>query len=437
MFREKSKELLEFIEASPSCFHVIHNIKKRLVKEKFIELREEKPWILEYGKNYYITRNDSTIIAFKIPRSNWNGFQIAASHSDFPSFKIKENPEIHKEEHYTCLNVEKYGGMLFAPWMDRPLSVAGRVIIKKDQKIECKLVNVDRDLLMIPNVAIHMNRKANEEMKYNPQVDMIPLLGDERIKDGWNQLIAKEIGVKEKDIISSDLFLYNRMSGTMWGAEEEYISSRSLDDLQCAFGTMEGFVKTENKNRITMCCIFDNEEVGSGTKQGADSTMLSDVMERICGCMNKTIEERMIAISNSFLLSADNGHAVHPNHPEKADPTNRPYPNMGVVIKYNANQKYTTDAVSAGIFKKICEKAEVPVQTYMNRSDIPGGSTLGNIANRHVSLNTVDIGLAQLAMHSCYETGGVKDTLYLIKACETYFKSSITITENGSYEIQL
>ncbi|MDD3339077.1 MAG: M18 family aminopeptidase [Lachnospiraceae bacterium] len=435
MYTNITEELLEFIEKSPSCYHVVSNVKAMLEQAGFVELREEAAWNIESGKKYYVTRNGSSLVAFQIPEKDWGGFMISAAHSDWPSFKIKENAEIEVSKSYTCLNVEKYGGMLMAPWLDRPLSVAGRITVKEEGRVLTKLVNIPRDLVMVPNLAIHMNRNANEGYAYNPQVDMLPLFGDEKAKDGFLELIAKEAGTEPKQILGTDLFLYNRMPGMIWGAHEEYVSSRALDDLQCVFGTVKGFLKAENNSRIPICCIFDNEEVGSGTKQGADSTMLADVLERIAVSTGKTRQEQLMAVANSFLVSADNAQAVHPNHPDKADPTNRVYPNKGIVIKYNANQKYTTDAVSAGIFKMICQKAEVPTQDYVNRSDIAGGSTLGNIANRHVSLNTVDMGLAQLAMHSPYETAGVKDTAYLIKACATYFSSSLEAQGNGNYEI--
>ncbi len=432
---ERTKELIAFIEQSPSCYHAVANLKQMFQDEHFIELHEQDCWSVVPGKNYYVTRNDSAIIAFKVPREDWYGFQIAASHSDCPSFKIKENPEMAVEKHYTCLNVEKYGGMLCAPWFDRPLSIAGRILVATDGGVETRLVDIDKDLVMIPNVAIHMNRDANDGFKYNPQVDMIPLYGDETAKGGFMGMVASVAGVSEYDILSTDLFLYNRMPGTIWGAHDEYVSIRSLDDLQCAFSTVKGFLRAKNQTHVTVCAVFDNEEVGSGTKQGAGSTFLPDVLERLNECLGRTKEDFRRSIANSFMISADNGHAVHPNHPEKADPTNRPYPNGGVVIKYNANQKYVTDAVSAGIFKAICKKAYVPVQTYVNRSDIAGGSTLGHIVNAQVSLNAVDIGLAQLAMHSPYETGGTFDTEYLVRACEAFFSTGVVAEGDGKYRI--
>ena len=342
-----------------------------------------------------------------------------------------------EDNNYVTLNVEKYGGMLMAPWFDRPLSVAGRVIVKDGNTLKPVLLNVDRNLCLIPNLAIHMNRNANNGISYNPQKDMIPLFGEIASKDKFDQIIANEAGVAIEDIISTDLFLYNRECGTIWGADNEFISSPRLDDVMCAYSCMKALIEenNENKSSVNVCAVFDNEEVGSTTKQGADSSFLSDVLSRIVMCSEKTEEDFIRACAASFMLSADNAHAVHPNYKEKADPTNRPYMNKGIVIKYNANQKYTTDAISAAIFKEICRKAEVEVQSYVNRSDIPGGSTLGNISNSHISLNTVDIGLAQLAMHSPYETAGVKDTENMIKAVKTFYETVVVTEEDGTYRL--
>ncbi|MEE1196420.1 MAG: M18 family aminopeptidase, partial [Lachnospiraceae bacterium] len=385
---------------------------------------------------YYVTRNDSSIIAFKIPCKDFHGFQIMASHSDAPAFKVKENPEIAAEQRYTKLNVEKYGGMLCAPWFDRPLSVAGRIMVKDGNRILPKLVDVDKDLLMIPNLAIHMNREANEGYKYNAQVDMLPLLGDETAKGNFMKIVAEAAGVNAEDIIGNDLFLYNRQEGTVWGANNEYISSAKLDDLECAYASLQGIIEGENPENVCVHCVLDNEEVGSGTKQGAASTFLKDTLMRINRAMDRTEEQYHTALASGFMISADNAHAVHPNKGEKSDPTNRPYPNGGIVIKFSGSQKYTTDAVSAAILRMICEKAEVPVQVYLNHSDIPGGSTLGNISSTQVPLNTADIGVAQLAMHSPYETGGVKDVTYLIQMAKTFFGSCIILNGDDSYEIR-
>ena len=434
MERNESRELLEFIDRSPECYHVIENLKEML--QGAVALEETEEWKLEPGKTYYVDRNGSSLIAFRIPESGRaEGFQIGAAHSDFPAFKVKPNSEIAVEEHYTKLNVEKYGGMLYAPWLDRPLSVAGRLIVRDGARLRTKLVNIDRDLLLIPNLAIHMNRQANEGMTCNPQIDLLPLMGGIEANGRLLSLAAEAAGVAEEDIMGTDLFLYNRMKGTIWGADHEFISSRSLDDLQCAWALMKGFVQAEPApDRAAVCCIFDNEEAGSLTKQGADSTFLQDVLSRISQGMGHSPQKHLQSMGNSFMVSADNAHAVHPNHPESADPTNRPYLNGGIVIKYNANQKYTTDGISEAIFRLICERAGVPCQTYCNRSDIAGGSTLGNISNAHVSINTVDIGLPQLAMHSPYETAGAKDTGFLVKAMKAFFESAVKKTSDG-YEL--
>lgn len=344
-----------------------------------------------------------------------------ASHSDSPTFKIKENPEMQVDKKYVKLNVERYGGMICSPWFDRPLSVAGRIIVNENDEFVTKLVNVDRDLLMLPNLAIHMNREVNDGYKYNAQKDMLPLYGDIASKDTFMKTIAETAGVKEDDILAHDLFLYNRVKGTIWGANEEFVSSSRLDDLQCAFASLKGFLKGEKKAHLAVHCVLDNEEVGSGTKQGAASTFLYDVLVRINECMGYSYEDYVRNLAKSFMLSADNAHAVHPNYSDVADPVNRPYLNEGIVIKYSANQKYCTDAVSAAMFKDICKKADVPYQVFTNRSDILGGSTLGNISTTKVALNAVDIGLPQLAMHSPYETAGIKDTWYLIQAAGKFF----------------
>lgn len=422
MYRETAEQLLAFIEKSPSCFHAIKNMKDILLAEGFAQLREEDKWEIVNGGKYFVTRNDSSIVAFTIPETGAFGYRIMASHSDSPTFKIKENPEMEVDKKYVKLNVERYGGMLCAPWFDRPLSVAGRVIVKEGDAFVTKFVDVDRDLLMIPNLAIHMNREVNDGYKYNAQVDMLPLYGDISSKDTFMKSIAEAAGVKEEDILGHDIFLYNRVKGSIWGANEEFVSSSRLDDLQCAFSSLQGFLKGEKKEYAAVHCVLDNEEVGSGTKQGADSTFLYDTLVRINECLGLSYKEYLRALAKSFMLSADNAHAVHPNHKEVADPVNRPYMNEGIVIKHSANQKYCTDGVSAAVFKDLCREAGVPFQTFTNRSDMLGGSTLGNISNTKVALNAVDIGLPQLAMHSPYETAGVKDTYYLIQAAEKFFK---------------
>ncbi|SFG38496.1 M18 family aminopeptidase [Oribacterium sp. WCC10] len=436
-FDEVNKELISFLDNSPNAFFAVSNMCKTLDEAGIIRLYEGKAWELEEGKGYYVTRNDSAVIAFRIPKKNYTGFQMMASHCDSPVFKIKTNAEITIDNQYVKLNVEKYGGMLCAPWLDRPLSVAGRVVVQTEEGIETKLVNVDRDLMIIPNLAIHMNRQVNDGYAFNAQVDMLPLFcekGEE--SDVFIKLIAEEAGVKPEDILDTDLFLYNRMKGTMLGLNREFVASGRLDDLQCAYASLQGFLKAEPKDSVAVHCVFDNEEVGSGTKQGAASTFLKDTLHRINSALGKTEDEYLMSIASSFLVSADNAHAVHPNHKDKSDPTNRPYLNKGIVIKYSANQKYTTDAVSGAIMRAICKKAEVPYQTFTNRSDMLGGSTLGNISQSQVALNTVDIGLPQLAMHSPFETAGARDTAYLIEAARVLFSGSMEGTGDGNYKLK-
>jgi aspartyl aminopeptidase len=437
MHKEISKELLNFIEKSRSSFHAIETIKEELNKNCFEELLESKSWKLEKGKKYYVTRNSSSIIAFNIGDELDNySFNMTASHSDSPVFKIKENYEIEAGKNYIQLNTEKYGGMIHSTWLDRPLSVAGRLVVKDGNKLVTKLVDVDRDLLLIPNMAIHMNRDINTGMKYNEQIDMLPLFGTvEDSKGSFMEVIAKAANVAKEDVISHDLFLYNRMKPSIWGSNEEFISSSKLDDLQCAFTCLKAFILAYSKKSVNVYCCFDNEEVGSQTKQGAGSTFLIDTLNRINEGLGKNKEDYHRAIASSFMLSADNAHAVHPNHPEKSDPTNKVYINQGIVIKYNANQKYTTDGVSAAVFKTICEKAGVPYQSYTNRSDVAGGGTLGNVATTHISIKMVDIGLSQLAMHSSYETAGIKDTQYMIKAIEEFYNSHLEETNAGEIEL--
>ena len=431
--RDITEKLLTFLENSPTSFHAVENMAVRLRGEGFEELKEADCWSIEAGGRYFVTRNMSSLIAFRVPGKDFTGFQIISSHSDSPTFKIKENPEMKVEGRYVKLNVEKYGGMLCAPWFDRPLSIAGRLVVRTADGLQTKLVNVDRDLVMIPNLAIHMNRQVNDGYAYNAQSDMLPLYGGEAAAGTLMKNVAQSAGVAEEDILGHDLYLYNRMKGSVWGAGEEFFSCGRIDDLQCAFGSLEGFLAGGNPHSVSVHAVLDNEEVGSTTKQGAASTFLLDTLKRLNTALGRTEEQYLTALASSFMVSADNAHGVHPNYADKADPTNRPYLNGGIVIKFNANQKYTTDAVSAAVFRSICEKACVPVQTFTNRSDMAGGSTLGNISNTHVALNTVDIGLPELAMHSPYETGGVLDTEYLIRAAKEFFSTGLKADGDGSY----
>ena len=449
-FETTNAALFDFLDRSPVPFFAVRNMKEALEAAGFVQLQEHEHWDLKSGGAYYVTRNDSALIAFRIPGKEFTGFQIMASHCDSPLFKIKTNAEIEVEKKYLKLNVEKYGGALYAPWLDRPLSVAGRVVAETEDGIETRLVNIDRDLLVIPNLAIHFNREVNDGYRFNLQKDLLPLLGEisDHAAGGGGEretgdpdsrfldLIAEEAGVRPAQILDADLYIYCRMKAAHVGLHNEYICSGRLDDLQCAFASLQGFLRAEPADSVAVHCVFDNEEVGSGSKQGADGTFLYDTLHRINAAFGRTEEEYMRALTSSFLVSADNAHAVHPNHPDKSDPTNRPCMNRGIVIKYNASQRYVTDAVSGAIFRSICRKAGVPWQTFANRSDLQGGSTLGKIALRQVSLNAVDIGLPQLAMHSPYETAGAKDTAYLIEAARVLFSGSVQSTGDGRYTLK-
>ena len=435
MALEHVQELFDFIQQSPSCFHVIENVKKQLTEQGFEELCENKNWQIKEGGKYFVTRNLSSVIAFKVPTKDFKSFHIVASHSDSPTFKIKDHPEQMVKGKYVQLNTERYGGMIYSTWFDRPLSIAGRALVKTETGVATKLLNIDRDLLVIPNLAVHMDRTVNDGMKYNPQVNLLPLYGDAASKDTFNKLVAEACGTAEENIISTDLFLYNRTAPTVWGAHNEYMSCAKLDDLECAFSSLKAFLKGENSQSISVCAIFDNEEVGSSTKQGANSTFMYDILHRINENLGRTEEQYHTAVASSFMLSADNAHALHPNHPAISDPNNPVFLIEGIVIKNNENQMYTTDAVSSAIFQKMCEEKNVPYQHFVNRSDVAGGSTLGNIANTHVSLNTVDIGMAQLAMHSSYETAGVLDLDYMIAGMEAFYNSAVVAQCDGAYDI--
>lgn len=439
-----TKDLKKFLDESPVGLYAAANIRGMLLENGYTECQEGSEWKLVPGGRYFVMRNGSAVIAFQIPKEeSWAGFQIAASHLDSPTFRIKSNAEIVVENRYVTLNVEKYGGMLLAPWLDRPLSAAGRVLVRTEDGIESRLVNIDRDLMIIPNVAIHMNREINNGYKWDMKQDLRPLLAGVQAADKsaedigtiFRRLVAEEAGVSPEDVLDTDLYLYNREKASVIGLNGEFISSGRLDDLQCAFGTLKGFLAARPEKSIAVYCAFDNEEVGSMTKQGADSSFLRCTLERISTALGRSRGEFMASLASSFMISADNAHAVHPNHPELEDPSHRPVPNGGIVIKYSANQKYTTDAVSGAVMKEICSKAGVPVQIFYNRSDLPGGSTLGNISTTQLSLNTVDIGLAQLAMHSAYETAGVKDTEYLVRASEVFFSGAVTGTGDGRYRL--
>ena len=411
------EQFLNFAEQSPTAFHAAANLEAILREKGFRELRETDPWLVDAGGKYYVKRNDSALIAFQVPETGFATFRIAAAHSDSPAFKLKERFE-DKTEAYVRLNVEPYGGMIMSTWLDRPLSVAGRLAVREGEGVGVRLVNLDRDAVLIPNMPIHFNRELNKGYSFNPQVDLLPVYGDRDSAGGLMREIAEAAGVEESDILSHDLFLYGRERASVWGAGDAYFSCGRIDDLECAFACVTALAESTARDTVNVCAVFDNEEVGSGSRQGADSGFLYDTLTRLGFALGASDGEIRAAMAGSFMVSADNAHAVHPNHPEKWDKQNGPVMNGGGVIKHNAGLKYTTDALSSARFALACEKAGVPVQHFANRSDIPGGSTLGHISAAHVSVETVDIGLAQLAMHSLYETAGTKDLEYLVQALE-------------------
>lgn len=416
-----SRDLIHFIAKSPSTFHAVRGIKAALLYAGFTEIREEDTWQIEKGGKYVVTRNGSALMAFTVPQEGAEAFHITASHCDSPTFKIKEDPEI-ADGPYVKLNVEGYGGMIMSTWLDRPLSVAGRLLVTENGHLAEKLVAIDGTMLVIPSVAIHMDRSVNQHKEWKVQKDMLPLYGMTGAKTPFMDVIAAAAKVKAEDILAHDLTLYSRVPGTIWGEEREFISSPKLDDLQCAFACFRGFTQGQKEKYISVYALFDNEEVGSATSQGAGSTFLANTLERLARSLGYSYDETMAMIARSFMISADNAHSVHPNHPEYADPVNRPVINGGIVIKYSAAQKYATNAFSAAYFKKLCKDHDIPTQTFTNQSDNPGGSTLGNISNTVIAMPTVDIGLPQLAMHSSYETAGVKDTAYLVDAVTKFYE---------------
>lgn len=427
------EDIMTFLDSSLTGYHTAGNIRGALLQEGFIELSEKKLWSLEQGGKYFVIRNDSSVIAFRVPECDVNsirGYHVYAAHSDSPAFKIKENPEIEKEGVYISINTEKYGGMILSTWLDRPLTIAGRVCADSEDGIASYSVKLKDNICMIPSLAIHMNREMNNGVKFSLQSDMLPLLtmspGEkERTTKGLlRSMLAEILGMAADSILSYDLFMVNCEKAVLAGAEDEFIMTPRYDDLACVFAGLKGIISGKSKYFIDVLAVFDNEEVGSLTRQGAGSTFFRDTLENIADGLGASANVYRTWKADSFMLSADNGHACHPNQGGKADLTNRPYLNKGVVLKYHGGQKYATDAYSAAYVKNLCMKNDIPLQTYANHSDIPGGSTLGNLAMAQVSMAAADIGLPQLAMHSAYETGGVRDIEYMVRLAEAYFGDS-------------
>ncbi len=436
-----AQELFDFIKSCPTAYQTTATLASILTENGFVGLEEGQAWNLAAGGKYFVTRNQSSLIAFVMPcdLAKTTGYQIIATHGDSPSFKLKAEFE---QSTAKCAkwNVERYGGMICSSWMDRPLSIAGRAVVADETGICSRLVHLDRDIALIPNVAIHMDRTVNEGKKYNAQVDMLPLVGAADGQTHLLDLVAAQLSCDKEAIIGHDLFLYVRDEGRLWGLQDEFISASRLDDLMCTFGALKGLLGGAHDTVVPVLAVFDNEEIGSSSRQGAASSLLGDILSRVDEAIAVTDTDTQglyRRFANSCILSADNAHAQHPNHPEYADAQNAPHMNEGIVVKHQSEQRYATDAISGAIFGSICKRAGVPTQTYLNRSDIRGGSTLGNIVVSQIPMLTLDIGLAQLAMHSAYETAGAQDVVHMIHASNAFYHTSVRVRENEGYELDI
>ncbi len=427
----RAEQLIEFIYDSPSPFHVVENASLMLDEAGYEKLELTDKWQLKKGGKYYTTRNDSALFAFAIGSGEpaREGMRLICAHSDSPGFKIKPAPEMMVEDYYLKLNTEVYGGPILMSWLDRPLSLAGRVIIKSHDMLhpEQRLVNFNRPLLIIPNLAIHLNRSVNEGVELNKQTDMLPLaaiLNDKLEKEGFLiRLISEETGVDASQILDFDLTVNEYARGCIMGVHNEFISSGKLDDLAMVHAGLKALTAAPPSAATQMLCIFDNEEVGSVTKQGAGSPLLRNLFERILHHLHQDTEEIQRTLYRSFMVSADMAHSIHPNYTQKHDPVLHPLINRGPVIKIHANQKYTTDGDSGAVFESLCKSANIPCQKFVNRSDMASGSTLGNVSTGQLDVRSVDVGNPMLAMHSARELGGVKDHEYIIRAFEAFYKA--------------
>ena len=426
---------MDFLDRSPTCFHSAETVAVMLRAAGYQALQEAERWSLQPGKGYYVVRGDASVIAFHVPQVEPVGFMISATHSDSPTLRLREEAERPSAGDCVRLSVEAYGGGIYRSWLDRPLSVAGRVMVRCGDEIRRKLVCVDRDLLIIPSVAIHMDTEVNQKGGLNPAVDLLPLFSQEKETGAFRRLIAQEAGVTPEDLLATELYLYPRTKATLLGANEEFLAAPRLDDQLCVFGALEGFLAAEAGDSIPVFAMFHNEEVGSATAQGADSTFLTDVLSRIAVGLGWDEEKQFCARANSFLLSADNAHAVHPAHPEYADGNEAPKLNGGVVLKYNANQRYITDALSAAVVEQLCRQQGISLQRYSNRADLPGGSTLGKLSSTQLSVAGADIGLAQLAMHSSYEVAGSDDLEQMVKLMRGYFAAGFRCVAEGAVTV--
>lgn len=440
-------QLFEFLNAGVSPFHAVKEAARRLEEAGFISLSEMEPWNMEPGKCYYVTRNESSVIAFQMPEDKPAYYHLTASHSDSPTYRIKKSKMDGK--YYARAEVEGYGGMIHASWLDRPLGLAGRIVVRTAGGTCTRLLAPDKDVFVIPNLSVHMNRDINNGYKYNPQKDLQPLYGGEEAD--LDKLLAEEASAGEgadADILDADLVLTVRQKATKVGMKEEFFMAPRIDDLACVYTTLMGFLhacqvvkedavkgSTEGADKINLWCMFDNEEVGSSTRQGAMGAFLPEVFRRLEEFYAMTAEESVMARSRSLLISADNAHATHPNLPDKTDSEFPVVLNQGIVVKYNASQRYTTTGVTAAVFAELCEKEGIPVQRFANRADSPGGSTLGNLLSHQFSVPMLDIGLPQLAMHSAVETAGCEDVKFMERAMEAFYRSEICQIRDGEWKV--
>ena len=423
--KEFAQDLIEFLHKGASSYQAVELMAEELKAAGYREIKGETNWTLKEGDKIYYIKNGSSIFAVDLGEGTFeNGFRLIGSHSDSPSFRIKPNSEMRCEG-FVKLNTEVYGGPILNTWFDRPLSVAGRVALKSDDIMAPVLrnINIARPILYIPNPAIHMNRDVNKGVELNKQTQVLPIIaleetpGEEKL---FLNLIAKELDVQAKDILDFELYLYETAKGEIIGLNEEFISSKRMDNLAMAHASLKALTETQGRG-IRVAAVYDNEEVGSKTKQGAGSPTLANLLERIVLALGGSRADYLETLEKSFLISADLAHAVHPNFAEFADPTNRPKINQGPVIKIAANQSYTSDAQSTAVFKSICEKAGVPCQVFVNRSDKSGGSTIGPISSSMLPIRSVDIGTPILGMHSIREFGGVDDHNFVYQAFKVFY----------------
>ena len=412
--------LFDFLNKGVSAFHSTAAAVEILEANGYENRPETAAWELVPGGKYYTTRNGSAVLAWRMPKGTLTGWHVTASHSDSPTWKIKEL-DGGKDAVFARAETEGYGGMIMPSWIDRPLSVAGRILVRTEEGVKSILVHPDRALACIPNVCIHFDHEVNKGKNYNPQVDLQPIFG--AAGTTLREVLAEEAGVKAERV----------------GLKGEYFMSGRIDDLECAYTTLWGFLQGEGKEdgRGDIWVMFDNEEVGSSSRQGAQGTLMANVLARVEEKLGVTREQSIRACTNSLLLSADNGHATHPNHPEKSDPAHPATLGGGVLLKYNARQTYTTSGFTGSAFSAICQKAGVPVQAASNRADVPGGSTLGNLLGHQILIPMVDIGLAQLAMHSSMETASCIDAEYMAKAVAEFYNTPISQPKDGEWKLGL